>query len=109
MQSQVDEFIRYCRLERRLVEPPDLRRFLAAETERRPAPSSQARTVAALKSFFRSCSRANTSTVIPRSYCGRRRSEKPSRDVLDRKELARLLRATEHAEVWRREHPGKRE
>ena len=29
--------------------------------------------------------------------------------MLDRKELARLLRATEHAEVWRREHPGKRE
>ncbi len=82
MQSQVEEFIRYCSLERRLAEltcsayerdigacarfldgegfddwrlvkPPDLRRFLAAEAERRPAPSSQARTVAALKSFFR--------------------------------------------------------
>jgi site-specific recombinase XerD len=35
------------------VRPPDLRRFLAAETERRPAVASQARTVAALKGFFR--------------------------------------------------------
>lgn len=35
------------------VGPEHLRRFLAAESERRPAASSQARTVAALKGFFR--------------------------------------------------------
>jgi site-specific recombinase XerD len=80
--EEVDDFLRYCRVERRLapltcsayerdvracqaflstagiaswaeVRPPHLRRFLAAEATHRPAPSSQARTVAALKGFFR--------------------------------------------------------
>jgi len=82
MESAVTDFLHYCRLERRLapltcstyerdvaaclrflqaegvsewaaVRPADLRRFLADEAPRRPAPSSQARTVAALKGFFR--------------------------------------------------------
>jgi len=35
------------------VRPLDLRAFLAAEAERRPALGTQARTVAALKCFFR--------------------------------------------------------
>ena len=82
MRRELAEFLDYCRLERRLapltcsayerdvgacldflaregvealaqVQPADLRRFLTAESTRRPAASSQARTVAALKSFFR--------------------------------------------------------
>ena len=84
MQNELADFLRYCRLERRLAEttckayerdvraclsflrergieglaavrPPDLRAFLAAEAERRPAVGSQTRTVAALKVFFRFC------------------------------------------------------
>jgi site-specific recombinase XerD len=82
MRRELADFLDYCRLERRLasltcaayardvgaclafleregiatvsdVRSADLRRFLAEEATRRPAPSSQARTVAALKCFFR--------------------------------------------------------
>ncbi|HEX3687431.1 MAG TPA: site-specific integrase, partial [Gaiellaceae bacterium] len=82
MHREFTDFLAYCRIERRLapltcsayerdvgacitfleregiatvgeVRPADLRRFLANEAMRRPAPSSQARTVAALKCFFR--------------------------------------------------------
>jgi integrase/recombinase XerD len=84
METEVADFLQYCRVERRLADltckayerdvracarflqaeglaawqaaaPPQLRRFLADEALRRPAPSSQARTVAALKCFFRFC------------------------------------------------------
>ena len=84
MDNEVTDFLRYCRLERRLadltckayerdvracvaflrergieelaaVRPPDLRAFLAKEAETRPAVGSQTRTVAALKVFFRFC------------------------------------------------------
>jgi site-specific recombinase XerD len=82
MRRELAAFLDYCRIERRLalltcsayerdvvaclafleregivtlseVRPADLRRFLADEATRRPSPSSQARTVAALKCFFR--------------------------------------------------------
>jgi len=82
--NALSDFIDYCRVERRLadatclayerdvrtcltflgaqglsrldaVRTPDLRRFLVAESSHRPAPSSQARTVAALRCFFRFC------------------------------------------------------
>src|SRR5881275_1338145 len=82
MRQELADFLDYCRIERRLapltcsayerdvgtcvsfleregldtvgeVRPTHLRRFLAEESVRRPAPSSQARTVAALKCFFR--------------------------------------------------------
>ncbi len=89
-----------------LVKPPDLRHVLAAEAERRPAPSSQARTVAVLKSFFRFLLESERDPALV-LRTPKKRGALP--DVLDRKELARLLRATEHAEIWRREHPGKRE
>ncbi len=78
------DFVDYCRVERRLadltceaykrdvrvcltflsehgvlslkaIRTPDLRRFLVAAAEHRPAPASQARTVAALRCFFRFC------------------------------------------------------
>lgn len=84
MESELVDFLQYCRVERRLAEltcsayerdvracarflrgegvaawqevcPAHLRRFLADEAIRRPAPSSQARTVAALKGFFGFC------------------------------------------------------
>ena len=84
MDTELADFLHYCRVERRLAEltctayerdvracmrflqgegvtawqavgPPHLRRFLADELLRRPAPASQARTVAALKCFFRFC------------------------------------------------------
>jgi site-specific recombinase XerD len=82
MRRELTDFLDYCEIERRLapltcsaykrdvgtciafleregivtvgeVRPAHLRRFLADEAMRRPAPSSQARTVAALKCFFR--------------------------------------------------------
>jgi Phage integrase, N-terminal SAM-like domain len=82
MIEELDDFVHHCRVERRLspltcqayerdvraclecqrdagltswgqVRLVHLRRFLAAEAEYRPASSSQARTVAALKGFFR--------------------------------------------------------
>ena len=84
MQNALSDFIIFCRVERRLadltckayerdvracieflrgqgisalveVRTTDLRRFLADEATHRPAPSSQARTVAAVKCFFRFC------------------------------------------------------
>ena len=82
MQQELNDFLDYCRVERRLapltcsayerdvgtcvaflereglvtvgeVRPLHLRRFLVEEAFRRPAPSSQARTIAELKCFFR--------------------------------------------------------
>jgi integrase/recombinase XerD len=81
MLNALSDFLIYCRIERRLadltckayerdvracldfmraqgistlieIRTPDLRRFLAEETPHRPAPSSQARTVAALRCFL---------------------------------------------------------
>jgi site-specific recombinase XerD len=81
MDQELADFLDYCRIERRLapltcsayardvgtcivflkreglvtvdeVRAPHLRRFLVEESIARPAPSSQARAVAALKSFF---------------------------------------------------------
>jgi hypothetical protein len=50
------------------VRPPDLRAFLAADAETRPAVGSQTRTVAALKVFFR----------LREADCKRRRSRTSS-------------------------------
>jgi site-specific recombinase XerD len=84
MLNALSDFIIFCRVERRLAEltckayerdvracieflraqgmctlveirTSDLRRFLAEEATHRPAASSQARTVAALRRFFRFC------------------------------------------------------
>ena len=138
MQSELDDFVLYCRLERRLaaatcsaykrdvtacmrflegngfdawsgVKPPDLRRFLAAEAETRPAASSQARTVAALKSFFRFCLENEYLERDPALVLRTPKKREALPDVLDRKELARLLHATGGEEVWKRRYAGKRE
>jgi site-specific recombinase XerD len=84
MDSELADFLRYCKVERRLAEETcraygrdvgaciaflhsvgierleevrirHLRGFLDTEATHRPAPSSQARTIAALRGFFRFC------------------------------------------------------
>src|SRR5262249_15844528 len=73
------------------VRTPDLRRFLAAEAEHRPAPSSQARTVAALRCFFRFCVAAEHVEVDPAHVLRTPKEREALPDVLDRSDLARLL------------------
>jgi site-specific recombinase XerD len=138
MQSEVSDFLRYCRLERRLadltcsayerdvtacmrfllgegfgewraVRPPDLRSFLAHEGETRPAASSQARTVAALKGFFRFCLENEYLDRDPALVLRTPKKREALPDVLDRRELARLLSATENDDLWQRHFSGKRE
>jgi site-specific recombinase XerD len=138
MQAEIDDFLRYCRLERRLapltcsayerdvnacvcflsdrgiddlrdVRPPDLRAFLAAEAERRPAVGSQARTVAALKGFFRFLVENEYLERDPALVLRTPKKREALPDILDRRELAGLLAATERADVWKRQFPGKRE
>ena len=119
MEREIEDFLRYCRLERRLapltcsayardvracvaslraggvdelrdVRPPDLRRFLAAEAERRPAIGSQARTVAALKCFFRFCVENEYLDRDPALVLRTPKKREALPDVLDHRELARL-------------------
>jgi site-specific recombinase XerD len=92
-----------------LVRPPQLRAFLAAEAERRPALGSQARTVAALKCFFRFCLENEYLERDPALVLRTPKKREALPDVLDRRELARLLEATERDDVWKRHYPGKRE
>lgn len=138
MRRELADFLHYCRLERRLapltcsayerdvsaclafleregivtvseVRPADLRRFLADEAMRRPAPSSQARTVAALKCFFRFLLENDQIERDPAQVLRTPRKREALPDVLDKRELARLLGATERDDVWERKHDGKRE
>jgi site-specific recombinase XerD len=138
MRRELADFLDYCRLERRLapltcsayerdvgaclaflerkgivtvtaVRPADLRRFLADEATRRPAPSSQARTVAALKCFFRFLLENEQLERDPSQVLRTPRKREALPDVLDRRELARLLETTERSDVWERKHDGKRE
>ena len=138
MREEVADFLHYCRIERRLadltcsayerdvtaclrflqaegttawseVRAPDLRRFLAAEAVRRPAPSSQARTVAALKCFFRFCVENEYLERDPALVLRTPKKREALPDVLDGRELGRLLRVTERADVWQRQRRGRRE
>jgi site-specific recombinase XerD len=124
MQAEFDDFVNFCRVERRLapltcsayerdvracrafleaegvhrwgeVRPPDLRRFLAAEAERRPAASSQSRTIAALKGFFRFLVENEAIDRDPASVLRTPKKSEALPDVLDQRELARLLQAVE--------------
>ena len=117
MREEVADFLHYCRIERRLAEmtckayerdvtacmrflqaegitewaavrPPELRRFLADEATRRPAPSSQARTVAALKCFFRFCVENEYLERDPALVLRTPKKREVLPDVLDRRELA---------------------
>jgi site-specific recombinase XerD len=138
MRRELADFLDYCRLERRLapltcsayerdvgaclssleregivtaadVRPADLRRFLADEATRRPAPSSQARTVAALKCFFRFLLENEQIERDPAQVLRTPRKREALPDVLNRRELTRLLETVEQDDVWERKHDGKRE
>jgi site-specific recombinase XerD len=138
MRQELADFLDFCRLERRLapltcsayerdvgacvafleregiddlaeVRPGDLRRFLADESNRRPAPSSQARTVAALKGFFRFLVENEQLERDPPHVLRTPKKREALPDVLDRRELARLLHAVERDDVWERNFAGTRE
>ena len=138
MQQELDDFLTFCRIERRLapltcsayerdvracltflqrrglnelqeVRPPDLRAFLADEATRRPAVSSQARTLAALKGFFRFLVENELLDRDPAAVLRTPRKSEALPDVLDKSELKRLLAAVDRDDVWLRVHPGKRE
>lgn len=138
MQHQLAYFMTFCRVERRLspetcrayardvgaclrfleaqgvtdlvsVRVMDLRRFLADEATRRPAPSSQARTTAALKCFFRFCVESEYLDRDPALVLRTPKKREALPDVLDRHELVRLLNAPDQAGVWQRDHPGRLE
>jgi site-specific recombinase XerD len=138
MRQELADFLDYCRIERRLapltcsayerdvstcvaflereglvtvneVQPQHLRRFLAEESARRPAPSSQARTVAALKCFFRFLDENEQIKRDPARVLRTPKKREALPDVLDKRELSRLLHATSRDDVWKRKHDGKRE
>jgi site-specific recombinase XerD len=85
------------------VRPPHLRRFLADEATRR------ARTVAPLKSFFRFLLENEQIERDPALVLRTPKKRKALPDVLDRREVARLLDSAELDGVWKRNHDGKRE
>ncbi len=136
MFSALSDFIIFCRVERRLSEltckayerdvracidflrsqgisalleirTSDLRRFLAEEAAHRPAPSSQARTVAALKCFFRFCVESDYLERDPAHVLRTPKKREALPDVLDRSELTRLLNVPGREGVWTRVHAGK--
>jgi site-specific recombinase XerD len=138
MEDALADFFRHCRLERRLadltcsayerdvraclrflreqgiddlarVRPPNLRAFLAEEAKRRPAIGSQARTVAALKCFFRFLVENEYLDRDPAHVLRTPKKREALPDVLDRRELERLLAVVERGDVWERHFPGKRE
>ncbi len=137
MFNALSDFIIFCRVERRLadltckayerdvracleflrvqgiaalaeIRTPDLRRFLAQEATHRPAPSSQARTVAALRCFFRFCVESDYLERDPAQVLRTPKKREVLPDVLDRAELSRLLDVPGREGVWTRTH-GKRE
>ena len=66
------------------IRTPDLRRFLAEEATHRPAPSSQARTVAALRCFFRFCVESDYLERDPAHVLRTPKKREALPDVLDR-------------------------
>jgi site-specific recombinase XerD len=138
MFNALSDFLIYCRVERRLadltcrayerdvracldflraqgiaalaeIRTPDLRRFLAQEATHRPAASSQARTVAALRCFFRFCVQGDYLERDPAHVLRTPKKREALPDVLDRAELSRLLDVPGKVGVWARVHAGKRE
>lgn len=136
MQNALSDYIVYCRVERRLadltwktyervlrgliaflraqgisalaeVRTRDLRAFLADQAERRPAPSSQAQTVVAVRCFFRFCVESDYLDRDPAYVLKTPKKREALPDVLDRKELARLLDVPGKPGVWTRVHAGK--
>jgi site-specific recombinase XerD len=89
------------------IRTADLRRFLAQEATHRPAPSSQARTVAALRCFFRFCVESDYLERDPAHVLRTPKKREALPDVLDRSELSRLLDVPAREGVWTRQHAGK--
>lgn len=137
MDNELADFLRYCRLERRLadltckayerdvracvaflrergieelaeVRAPQLREFLAREAETRPAVGSQTRTVAALKVFFRFCVENEYLDRDPALVLRTPKKREALPDVLDRRELSRLLAVVSEPDVWQRTFPAGR-
>jgi site-specific recombinase XerD len=134
--AALSDFVIFCRVERRLADltckayerdvraclqylratgicvlsdasTRDLRAFLADEATRRPAPSSQARTIAALRGFFRFCVESGYIERDPAHVLRTPKKRKALPDVLDRRELSRLLDVPGREGVWQRLHDGK--
>ena len=91
------------------VKVTHLRAFLASEQERRPAVSSQARTTAALKCFFRFLVEEERLLRDPALPLRTPKKRETLPDVLTMGELERLLAATGRPELWERHFPGKPE
>jgi integrase/recombinase XerC len=89
------------------VRTRDLRAFLVDQAVRRPAPSSQAQTVVAVRCFFRFCLESDYLGRDPAKVLRTPTKRETLPDVLDRKELSRLLQAPGKPGVWTRVHAGK--
>src|SRR5215204_6563759 len=134
---EVADFLRFCRFERRLapmtcsayerdvsaclgylqgegielaeVRVTHLRAFLASEHERRPAVSSQARTTAALKCFFRFLVEEERIFRDPALPLRTPKKREVLPDTLTMAELERLLAQPARDDLWERHFPGKPE
>jgi site-specific recombinase XerD len=91
------------------VKVTHLRAFLAEEQKRRPAVSSQARTTAALKCFFRFLVEEERLVRDPALPLRTPKKREALPDVLTMSELERLLVQPARAEVWERHFLGKPE
>jgi site-specific recombinase XerD len=135
--EELADFLRFCRSERRLapmtcgayerdvsacldylqgqgiglaeVKVTHLRAFLAEEQRRRPAVSSQARTTAALKCFFRFLVEEERSVRDPALPLRTPKKREVLPDTLTMGELERLLAQPERDDLWERHFPGKPE
>src|SRR5207245_6993358 len=136
MLNALSDFLIYCRVERRLsdltckayerdvracldflhsrgisalaeIHTPELRRFLAEEATHRPAPASQARTVAALRCFFPFCVEREYLERDPAHVLRTPKKREALPDVLHRPELAGLLEAPGREGLWQHAHARK--
>ncbi len=135
--QELADFLRFCRSERRLapmtcsayerdvsacldylrgegielaeVKVTHLRAFLAEEQERRPAVSSQARTTAAPKCFFRFLVEEERIARDPALPLRTPKKREALPDVLTMGELERLLVQPARPGLWERHFPGKPE
>ncbi len=136
--EELADFLRFCRSERRLapmtcsayerdvsaclgylqgegieelaeVKVTHLRAFLASEQNTRPAASSQARTTAALKCFFRFLVEEERLLRDPALPLRTPKKSEALPDVLTMGELERLFAATGRDEIWERHFHAKPE
>jgi site-specific recombinase XerD len=136
--EELADFLRFCRSERRLapmtcaayerdvsacldylqgqrirdlgeVKVTHLRAFLAEEQKRRPAVSSQARTTAALKCFFRFLVEEERILRDPALPLRTPKKREVLPDTLTMAQLERLLAQPERDDLWERHFPGKPE